>query len=238
MGLTALILAGGLGRRLRPVLSNVQKVTAPVAGRPFLTHVLDQLSGAGAERVVLCTGYLGEQVRRYVDAARGTLRIIYSQETAPLGTAGAVRRALRLVHESPLLVMNGDSFCALDVPAFTRWHAAHRAAVSLALVPVNACGRYGQVAVDVDGSVMAFREKGGHRGPGWISAGVYLFGETFLEALRHLPAGRAMSLEHDVFPRWVGQGLYGYRTRSRFLDIGTPESYRAAEQFFHAAVQP
>lgn len=225
---TAAILAGGLGSRLRPAVADRPKVLAGVRGRPFLAYLLDQLATAGISQVVLCTGYLGEQVQAAFGRTYHGLDLVYSQEATPLGTAGALRLALPLLQSDPILVMNGDSLCDMDLKAFWAWHSAKRAGASLVLARVCDAGRYGQICVDGDGAVMLFEEKGGQRGTGWINAGIYLFSRASLDTI---PSGRAVSLERDLFPRWIGRGLCGYRSEGRFLDIGTPEAYAIAGQF-------
>src|SRR5690242_7501679 len=120
--ITAAILAGGLGSRLRPVLVDRPKVLAPVAGEPFLTRLFNQLSAAGIRKVVLCTGYLAEQIKGTFDEHYGSLRIHYSQEAHPLGTAGSLRLALSLMDSDPVLVLNGDSYCSVDLTSFLEWH--------------------------------------------------------------------------------------------------------------------
>jgi histidinol-phosphate phosphatase family protein len=233
---TAAILAGGLGTRLRPVISDRPKVLAPVNGRPFLAYLLNQLLEAGVRRVVLCTGYLGEQVRQIFGDRYGALSLVYSQESEPLGTGGALRLALPLLDSDPVLVMNGDSYCQVDLNAFLRWHKERRATASLLLTWVSNTGRYGRVLVNEEGIVQSFKEKGGTRGAGFINAGIYLLSR---EVLQSIPAHTVVSLEHQVFPSWIGRGLYGYAGGSSFLDIGTPESYAAAQRFFqHHPVFP
>jgi NDP-sugar pyrophosphorylase family protein len=225
----AAILAGGLGTRLRPVVADRPKALAEVRGRSFLAYLLDQLTEAGARRVVLCTGHLGKQVQAEFGQSYGPLRLAYSQEATPLGTAGALRLALPLLNSSAVLVMNGDSLCDVDLSAFWSWHRERGAKASLVLTKVPDTSRYGRVNVSQNGDVLRFDEKGRECGPGWINAGIYLIARPLIEAT---PANRAVSLEREMFPAWVGQGLYGYQTRGRFLDIGTPEAYAMAEQFF------
>jgi len=227
--LTAVILAGGLGTRLRTVAPNRQKVVAAVGARPFVTRVLDQLAAAGLRRVVLCTGHHSEQVRAELGDQYGRLALRYSLESQPLGTAGAARLALSMVTGDPVLVMNGDSFCAADLGAFLQWHQARRAAGSLLLTRVADVGRYGQVQVAADGAVERFVEKSAMSGPGWISAGVYLLAHRVLEAI---PTEQLVSIERAVFPAWVGKGLYGWPGGGRFIDIGTPASLAEAQGFF------
>ena len=225
--MTAAILAGGLGTRLRSVVADRPKVLADVRGRPFLTYLLDQLTAAGLKCVVLCTGYMGDQVYKMFGYSYGGLRLAYSQESSPLRTAGALRLALPLFTSDCVLVMNGDSFCHIDLSAFFKWHCAHGATATLALVRTNDSARYGRVHVNADGVVFSFDEKSGKGAPGWINTGVYLLTRSLIETI---PEKRAISLEREMFPAWIGRGLCAYRTEGRFLDIGTPEAYAAAEQ--------
>ena len=226
---TAAILVGGLVTRLRLVTDGRPKALIEIQGRTFLLYLLDQLVTAGVREVVLCTGYQGQQVKAAFGDIYGSLRLRYSQELSPLGTAGALRLSLPLLNSDPVLVMNGDSFCDLDLNKFLAWHCARGASATLALVNVSDASRYGRVDVDGSGRVVCFQEKDGTRSPGWINAGVYLIARSFLQTI---PAECRIALEREVFPAWVGKALYGYQTEARFLDIGTPETYAEAEQFF------
>jgi len=194
-----------------------------------LERLLDQLAAAGVRHVILCTGYRGEQVQAALGNSYDGLRLEYSQETSPRGTAGALKLALDLLRSDPVLVLNGDSFFDLDLRALYAWHHDQHARATLALAHARDAGRYGRVDVDEAGRVQEFREKDEHAGPGWINAGMYLIARELLETI---PASGSVSLERECFSGWIGRGLYGYRTESRFLDIGTPESYLMAEQFF------
>lgn len=227
---TAVILAGGLGTRLRSALPDSPKVLATVGGRPFVTYLLDQLSAFGVQQAILCVGYLGEQVRMALGERHDELILSYSVETQPLGTAGALAQALPLCAGDPVLALNGDSYCQADLGAWARWHAEKEAAASLLLVHQPDAMRFGQVVVDAEGRVVRFEEKG-RSGAGWINAGLYLLSRRFLESI---PTGRAVSIEREVYPAWTGRGLYAYSGGGRFLDIGTPESYAQAEAFFRA----
>jgi NDP-sugar pyrophosphorylase family protein len=231
----AVILAGGLGTRLRSVVADQPKVLAPVLGRPFITYLLDQVAQAGIRDVVLCTGYLGEQVQTALGNTYGPLHLAYSQETELMGTGGALRIALPLLKTDPVLVLNGDSYCEADLPAFYRQHQAVVAEASLLLMHLPDTGRYSCVEIDTDGCVLRFEEKGQSAAAGWINAGIYLLSRMFLQAI---PSGRFVSLEKEMFPAWIGRGLYGFSsklvdTEEHFLDIGIPEDYAAAERFFH-----
>jgi len=226
---TALILAGGLGTRLRTVVSDRSKTVATVAGRPFIAYLLDQLIAVGVRHVVLCTGYLGASVRRRFGERYGPARIEYSHEPAPLGTAGALRLALPLCRSDVALIMNGDTYCEADLREMWRAHRLSGADGTILLSETLDTRRYGRVEVDDEGYVAAFEEKIPHARRGWVNAGVYLLSTKLLMAIRPFTES---SLERDMLPAWAARGLRAHRTRGRFLDIGTPESYERAEQFF------
>jgi len=226
---TAAILIGGLGTRLRSVVPDRPKVLAEVRGQPFLAFLLDQLTTTGIKRVVLCAGYKGEQVQAAFGQSYRALELLYSQEASPLGTGGAIRLAINLLDSEPVLVMNGDSYCGVDLMTFWTWHGKRNAAGSMLLAQTLETERYGRVQVDSDGLVVGFHEKGKGGGKGWINAGVYFLGQDFILSI---PTNREISLEREIFPMWVGRKLYGYQSAGHFLDIGTPEDYAAAERFF------
>lgn len=228
MKVTAVILAGGSGTRLRSVISDRPKVLAEVKGRPFLRYLLDWLAAASVRSAVFCTGYMADHVREALGAKYGPMSLLYSDESTPLGTAGALRLALPMLDSDPVLVVNGDSFCGLDLKDFLKWHDRQRAIATLVSVWMADAGRYGQVNIKGDGCVLGFSEKGSCS-KGWINAGIYLLSRSLLQ---DIPEGTAVSLEREMFPMWVGRGLYGYRTNQPFLDIGTPESYAEAKRFF------
>ncbi|MDI6761917.1 MAG: nucleotidyltransferase family protein [Thermodesulfobacteriota bacterium] len=227
--ITAAILAGGLGTRLRSMIGDQQKVLAEVCGRPFLAYLLDQVAAGGLQYVVLCTGHRGEEVRAmFGDTYRG-LHLVYSQEAEPLGTAGALRLASPLFQSDTVLVMNGDSYCSVDLSAFWSWHLARNANATILLTEVPNTNRYGRVNVDANSRLTQFAEKNDNGTPGWINAGVYLIHHQLLLSI---PANRPVSLEQEMLSAWIGQRLYGYLSKGLFLDIGTPEAYASAEHFF------
>jgi NDP-sugar pyrophosphorylase family protein len=231
--LTAAILSGGLGTRLRSVVSDRPKVLAKIGQKPFLAYLLNQLADAGGQKAVLCVGYLGEQVRAAFGDTWGPLTLVYSQETFPLGTGGALRLALPLLDSNPVLVMNGDSFLAANLKAFWNWHKAMGAKATLLLTKQARTQRYGRVQLDSAGFVISFQEKGEQEGPGWINGGIYLIQKDLLQTI---PEGVAISLEQEIFPSWIHQGLLGYCSEGLFLDIGTPDDYAAAEMLFQEQI--
>jgi NDP-sugar pyrophosphorylase family protein len=226
---TAVILAGGLGTRLRTVVAEKPKALAPILGRPFLAFLFDRLIDAGLQRAVICTGHMADQIRDEFKAQYRSLKVEYSKETQPLGTAGAIKLAQPLIGNSTALVLNGDSVCDVDFRAFADFHGARKGAASMALVEVPDASRFGRVDVGNDDALLAYHEKSPEVRAGWINSGIYLLEPCVVESI---PTGRAVSIERDIFPQWIGKGLYGFRCRGRFIDIGTPESYRQAEQFF------
>jgi len=227
---TVAILAGGLGTRLRPSVGDRPKVLAQVNGRPFLANLLDQVVDAGFQEVVMCTGYRAEAVAAAFGATYGPLRLHYSPEPKPMGTGGALRHALPLLNNNTVLVLNGDSYAEANLTDFSERHAQTEARASLFLVWMQEPGRFGQVELSAHGKILSFREKQPNAPAGWINAGIYLLERGLIEAI---PVDRPISLEHDCFPAWLDK-LHGVTARSRFLDIGTPESYRQAEEFFGA----
>ena len=226
------ILAGGLGTRLRPAIGGLQKAVAQVAGRPFLAHLLDQVTRFGFRDVVLCVGFGADQVEGALGDAFGPLALRYSRESEPLGTAGALRLALPLLAGDAAMVMNGDSFCDADLAAAWASHRERKALATLVLVEVADTARYGRVELGANDAIRRFAEKQPDGGPGWINAGIYLLARSRIEAI---PARRPLSLERDVLPSWVGDRLFGHRSRARFIDIGTPQSYADASRLLAVA---
>jgi D-glycero-alpha-D-manno-heptose 1-phosphate guanylyltransferase len=226
----ALILAGGMGTRLKSVLPDLQKVVAPVSGQPFLLKLITAFQGVRIRRIILALGHRADGVLEAIDGlVPPEITIIPSIEAEPLGTAGALRHALPLIKSDIVLVTNGDSFVNADLSALLAFHVASRARITMALSEVPDVGRYGAVCVDAAGCVTDFREKRVDvTGPGMINAGVYLIER---EVIANLPAGN-ISLEKDVFPKYCGRGLYGMKSGNSFIDIGTPDDYSRAGVFF------
>lgn len=222
--LSAMVLAGGLGTRLAPVISDRPKPLADVGGRPFLAELLRRLADAGLRHAVLCTGHLGDMVRAHFGPAFGPLALDYSQETSPLGTAGALRLGAEQAHSGTVLALNGDSLMDLDFAAFHCFHLSHPGEGSLALARLEEATACGRVELDPQGRIAAFREKDPAPGPAWVNGGIYLLPRAWLMELPLAPA----SLEREVFPAWIPR-LWGFPTEGPLLDIGTPESYRRAQ---------
>ncbi len=227
----AIVLAGGLGTRLRGVVPDLPKPLAPVAGRPFLAIVLEQLTKQGVTSAVLSVGYRYELIRDAFGDRFDGLALDYAIEDRPLGTGGAIRLALRACGGGDVLVLNGDSYTELDISQMQARHGEARAGLTVCVVEVADAGRYGRVRVE-GSSIVGFSEKG-VPGPGWINAGVYVMRRDLLEGL-DLPA--AFSFETDVLAARLGElRPLAYRTAGRFIDIGVPEDYARAQGMFASA---
>jgi len=227
---TAVILAGGLGTRLRKVFPDRPKVMAVINGKPFLCYLLDYLAEANIERIIISTGYMAEKILETIGSAYKGLQIDYSREENPLGTGGALKLAGQVVATKHCLVMNGDSYTEFDLVLLFIKHQKKDAKVTIVVKTVEDSSRYGTIQMDEKNNIINFTEKGDTVGRGLINAGVYLMSTS---ALQEIPKKTPCSLEYDFFPEMVGNGIYGYKTKGKFIDIGTPESYAAAEEFFN-----
>ena len=225
------ILAGGLGTRLRTSLADRPKVMAPINGRPFLAYLIEQVASFGACRIVLSLGHRSEYVREYLDNREwGGLEVVAAVESSPLGTGGGLRNAANMVKSNTLLVMNGDSYTQVDLCEFLSFHRQHCSPLSILLTQQDEVGRFGVVTTGEEDRVEAFQEKPEGEEPlGCINAGIYLMQ---LETLLDIPSGRVVSLEKDVFPNLLRQGIYGMKGNFPFIDIGTPSSYQFSTAFF------
>jgi len=225
----AIVLAGGLGTRLRSVVADVPKPLAPVAGRPFLAYLLEQLALSGVRRVILATGYLAETIQQTIGMRWAGMDIVYSKEVEPLGTGGAIRLAAMQLQGNGVHLVNGDTFLRYDMSALE--HAVRAAGTDLgvALAQVDDVGRYGAIKV-TDDRVTAFLEKGGH-GPGLINGGCYFL---TVAGVDELPAvDGAYSFETRVLlPCAMAGRLTAFRSTHDFIDIGVPEDYARAQQLF------
>jgi mannose-1-phosphate guanylyltransferase len=220
----ALILAGGEGTRLRPLTSTMPKPVVPLVDRPFVAFMLDWLRDHGIDDVILSCGFLASGVRNVLgDGSAFGVRLRYVEEPQPLGTGGALKFAEPLLDER-FLMLNGDVLTDLDVTAQVALHERAGARATLALTPVEDPSAYGLVRTTEDAAVTGFVEK---PAPDQIdtrniSAGIYVLERSVLELLE---PDQPASIERDVFPRLVGEGLYAYVGDGYWLDIGTPERY-------------
>lgn len=226
-----LILAGGQGTRLRSAVSDRQKAVASVGGEPFLCRILRQVADTAVREIILCVGYQSSSVRELLQVACPDLALQYSIENEPLGTGGALRQAMDLTTASTFLVLNGDSFADTPLTEFLHWYEQQQCPAALLLTETSNASRYGRVTLSPDGLVSHFAEKDSCPSPGLINAGIYILPR---EIIMSLPPRRKCSLEQELFPRLTEQRqLCGRIVCCRFIDIGTPESYREAQTFFN-----
>jgi NDP-sugar pyrophosphorylase family protein len=223
------ILCGGKGERLKPVSGDLPKALMPFAGRPFIDILIESLLPFGFRRFVLCVGHLGEKVRAHFSAR--DYEVVFSEETEPLGTGGAVKNARTHITTSPFLLLNGDSLCRADLHAFYDFHMRKRGIMSIVLSRPLSENTYGVVEIDRDDRIVAFREKAEARGGSFINAGLYLAERRILDLM---PETARFSLETDLIPALLPHGCYGLVTDAEVIDIGTPERYvRALQRLSH-----
>ena len=222
------LLVGGMGTRLRAVLPSTPKPLALVGETPFLELLVLQLQAQGMRRLVMCTGHLAGQIEsQFGDGRNWNVAIAYSRETEPLGTAGALKFAAGHLEQEPeFLVMNGDSFLEMDLRQFVRFHREHDGLASMAVRRVSDAARYGTVRLDPRKRIVGFAEKASAHAPGVINGGVYMFSRSVLQ---YIPSG-PVSLEKQIFPQLLEQGMYADEQDGIFIDIGTPEDYARAQE--------
>lgn len=225
----AVILAGGLGKRLRTRVPDIPKPMALVAGRPFLEYVLDGLIAHGLVDLILSVGYRAEVVRAHFGDVYQSARINYAVENEPLGTGGAIANALGEFPSDPVLVVNGDTLLDLDFRDVIRWYEAEQPQVGIVLREVSDVARYGAVICD-EGKVVAFAEKG-RSGKGLVNAGVYVLRPSVFHTYG---LSGNFSLESDLLQsHCVELDIRGYTTDGFFIDIGVPDDFdRAQVQLF------
>ncbi len=222
----AVILVGGRATRLLPLTARTPKAIVPVVNLPFLEHVISRLRAHGVDEIVLAQGHLAGPIESYLgDGRRFGLKIHYSLEDKPLGTAGAIKQAERYL-AGRFVVLNGDIFDDLDITGMVEFHRSHGAMATIALTPVEDPTAYGLVETDRDGRVRRFLEKPARDQitTNMINAGTYVL-ET--DILRQIPAATNVSIEREVFPRLVAGGsrVYAFASPGYWIDMGTPEKY-------------
>lgn len=227
-----IILAGGLGTRLRSVVSEVPKCMAPVAGKPFLWYLLKYLTRYDVDRVILSVGYLREVIMAWIDenGKEFPFAFDYAVEEEPLGTGGGIKLALEKANDPYVVVLNGDTFFDVNLDDLTRNHVVGKKAITLALKPMRDFNRYGTVDYDqITGTILAFNEKKECK-EGLINGGVYVI-NRLAPIFEELPA--KFSFETAVLePQCAKSNLLGGVQDGYFIDIGIPEDYNKANVEF------
>lgn len=223
--IAAIILAGGFGTRLAPVLPHLPKALAPICGVPFLHILLRQLERAGLfSKVILALGHKAVDIQSYLEKNPVGLPIDYSIETTPLGTGGALLQALSKADTDLVLAMNGDTFFDLCFSDFIAYHRGKKSDLTLTARHVPDAGRYGCLELDPTGKILSFQEKSLTSQSGWINGGIYLFQR---DLFKNRPLG-PYSLEKDLLPSL--KNLYAFPQEATFIDIGTLQSYDEAQE--------
>ena len=224
----AVILAGGLGTRLRSVVSDVPKVMAPVAGKPFLHFIIQKLINEQVSRIILAVGYKHEVIKEFIDGSSYNAEFIFSIENEPLGTGGGIKLALDACTQENVFIINGDSFFNCDLEHLMEQHLHQNADISMALKRMKKFERYGTVTL-IENRISAFNEKRFCE-QGLINAGVYVLKSKVLNQIT-LP--RIFSLEKDVFEKQTSTlRILGFIYNAYFIDIGIPEDYEKSQVDF------
>lgn len=228
---TVVILAGGFGTRIKHMLPNTPKPLARVSGKPFLEWQINFLYKLGFRKIVISTGYLGEQIKLFSEELKlDGLKISCVNEDEPLGTAGGFFHALKnseFISED-ILVVNGDSLLLGDFHKALNFFELGKLEVGIIAVPMLDCSRYGSLIIDRNNHLINFGEK--ISGQGLINAGVYFFKKNIA---RLFASDKKISFEYDVFPRLIAQKskVGVYVSNFDFIDIGTEETLNMADEF-------
>ncbi|MBK9733069.1 MAG: nucleotidyltransferase family protein [Chitinophagaceae bacterium] len=231
---TAIILAGGFGTRLQTVVKDRPKPMADINGKPFLQHLLDFLILQGINNCILSVGFKWETIRDYFGEKYLSVDLSYCVEESPLGTGGAILKAVQSVNVEEFFVFNGDTFFAIDLNTFYLAYKEKNGLLSLALKKMSDFDRYGVVITDKAGKVSSFEEKK-YYSSGNINGGVYLLNRKLFE---HLEFPENFSFEKDLMEKYcTALSFYGVTFDDYFIDIGIPEDYERAkhelERFTH-----
>lgn len=223
----AIILAGGLGTRLRAAVPDLPKCMAPVNGRPFLAYVIKYLQEQGIDKFIFSLGYRSEAFTQFIceTLPAGNYQLVLEDE--PLGTGGAIRLAMQYAVTEDVAVVNGDSICKVNIPAQGEFHKSRKAICTLALKPMKNFERYGVVELNTDNTIALFREKQQYTA-GLINAGVYLINNEKFSALTF---PEKFSFETDCLQKYYHiNNFYGFIQDGYFIDIGIPEDYQRAQK--------
>jgi len=226
----AIILAGGLGSRLKDVIRDIPKVMAPVNGRPFLEYILDYLEQNIINHVVLSIGYKHEIIKNHFKDQYKSIKIDYAIEEEPLGTGGGLVKAFELINGHRAVVLNGDTMFRVNFSRIFDFHFAKMSRFTIVLRPVDDISRYGSVVTDNNMRIIRFNEKGKQSGLGKINGGIYVINKNFFTEYNFT---ERFSLEKDCFEKMHEQfPFYGIICKQYFIDIGIPEDYQKAQNDF------
>ena len=230
----AIIIAGGFGTRLRPVTDYCPKPALPIMGRPFLDYQLELLKRIGVKRVVFSLMHLADRIIQiFGDGSQYGMEFFYAVEETPLGTGGGIKNCEQYLTHDPVIVFNGDVLCDIDLSDVVKFHHDKKAKITLTMTPVKDPTIYGVIFTDRDERIQKFLEKPKLEEvtQNTISAGIYIYERDVFE---RIPPNTNYSVEHQLYPSMLdaGQPMYGFRTESYWLDIGTPQKFLQAHWDF------
>ena len=229
--LTCVILAGGLGKRLRSVIKDIPKPMALVKGRPFLEYLLLQVKPFGIKDVVLCVGYKSEIIEQHFGDGKALgMSIRYSREKELLGTAGALAKAKDMIISEPFLALNGDSFCEVDFSKLIGSHLEHVALATIVSPWVGSRSQSASIIFDKGLEIKSFSEKQGNNEPGYINGGIYVLSKKIFD---YIPSGKPCSIEYEVLPMLTGKKIYAFPASGLFIDIGNPSDLERAQKLLN-----
>ena len=223
----AIVLAGGLGTRLRNVIKDVPKPMAEICGKPFLSYIIDFLIRYEIKRVILSVGYKWEVIKQFFGERYRNLDLVYAIEYEPLGTGGAIKNSLKYVQDTEVFILNGDTLFNIDLSTFYILHRNKNSKLSIALKKMNFTERYGAVKIDENNKIIDFSEKS-QRFNILINGGIYLLNKEFFYSLA---TQDKFSFEKDFLEKhYKNYHFYGFPFDEYFIDIGVPEDYDRAKK--------
>ncbi len=222
----AIILAGGLGTRLKEVISDIPKPMAPINNTPFIEYLFNYLLEQNITHVVLAVGHKHEVIKKHFGNKYKTLNITYAIEHEPLGTGGGIANALSQVKNNSCFLLNGDTFFNVELTKLYEQHKASKANLTLSLKPMRNFNRYGTVKFNTNGHVILFNEKKPVK-KGYINGGVYVITKHLFKSFA---IGEKFSFEQNIMEKGVNQfNMQAYISNGYFIDIGIPEDYKRAQ---------
>lgn len=223
----AVILAGGLGTRIRGVIGDIPKSLAPIQNKAFLCYLLDYLEKQGVTRVILATGFQHESIQNLIGSRYGGITIDYSQEMEPLGTGGAIKMALAKTKNNAVVILNGDTFFKINLQSLWTFYQQTPCDVVLALKQIDNTSRYGTVRLE-ENQIKNFEEKNVLEKTGLINGGIYIVNRNLFNKI---PIPKQFSFENDFLAKHVNKlNVTGLAFTDYFIDIGIPEDYARAQE--------
>lgn len=223
----AIVLAGGLGTRLRSVLEDIPKPMAPIGNNPFLQYIFDYLIANKVDKIILSVGYKYEVIKEYFGSEYKNTEIIYSIEDEPLGTGGAIKKAIELCHNDQIIIINGDTFFDVDLCELVNRHKEKKASLTLALKTMKQFDRYGNVEIDDSNKIISFQEKK-YIEEGQINGGIYVINKNTFQKL-NFP--HKFSFEKEYMEKYFNEMVFcGFKYDGYFIDIGIPEDYEKSQE--------